>query len=91
MFRLRKGGDSSGAHLCHRRSPLCCGYVLPSRANHHWIALLKGVAIIAFPEWVHSISEPMFTGWVLDIFPGVAVCLGVLFGYFGFACGKGLP
>lgn len=53
-----------------------------------WLALLKGVALIAFPQVVHNLSEAMFTSLGLKIYPFVAFALGVLFGYFGFVCGE---
>jgi hypothetical protein len=49
-----------------------------------WLALLKGILLIAFPQFVHSLSERMFTDFGSRIFPFAALCLGLLFGYFGF-------
>lgn len=49
-----------------------------------WLALMKGVLIIAFPGFVHSYSKPIFEGKGLQVFPYVAAFLGVVFGYFGF-------
>ena len=49
-----------------------------------WLALTKGVLIIAFPGFVHSYSKPIFEGKGLQVFPYVAAFLGVVFGYFGF-------
>jgi hypothetical protein len=49
-----------------------------------WLALTKGVLIIAFPEFVRSYSKPIFAGRGLKIFPYVAIVIGLLFGYFGF-------
>ena len=49
-----------------------------------WIAILKGVFLIAFPQFVKGLSERMFTGLGLRIFPYAALCLGLLFAYFGF-------
>lgn len=49
-----------------------------------WLALTKGVLIIAFPRFVQSYSKPIFEGKGLQVFPYVAACLGLLFGYFGF-------
>ena len=49
-----------------------------------WLALLKGVFLIAFPQFVHSLSERMFTDFGSRVFPYAALCLGLLFAYFGF-------
>ena len=49
-----------------------------------WGALLKGVAIIVMPQVVHRASAPLLAGWAATVFPYVAICLGLLFGYFGF-------
>ena len=49
-----------------------------------WLALIKGVLIIAFPRFVQSYSKPIFAGKGLQFFPYVAAVLGLLFGYFGF-------
>lgn len=49
-----------------------------------WLALIKGVLIIAFPNVVQSVSERIFKGRGLKIFPYVAILLGLVFGYFGF-------
>ena len=51
-----------------------------------WGALLKGVAIIAAPQVVHRISAALFSAWGATVFPYVAICFGLLFGYFGFVC-----
>jgi len=52
-----------------------------------WLALAKGVLLIAFPEFVRSYSRPVFTGKGLKAFPYIAIVLGLLFGYFGFVVG----
>lgn len=52
-----------------------------------WLALTKGVLIIAFPEFVRSYSRPMFADRGLKIFPYVAILIALLFGYFGFVLG----
>ena len=52
-----------------------------------WLALAKGVLLIAFPEFVRSYSRPAFAGRGLQVFPYVAMALGLLFGYFGFVRG----
>jgi hypothetical protein len=49
-----------------------------------WLALMKGVLIMAFPRFVQRYSKPMFEGHGLRFFPFVAAFLGLLFGYFGF-------
>jgi hypothetical protein len=49
-----------------------------------WIALFKGIFLIAFPQFVQSLSERMFTDFGSRIFPYAALCLGLLFAYFGF-------
>jgi len=49
-----------------------------------WLALMKGVLIIAFPRFVQSYSKPIFEGKGLQFFPYVAAFVGLLFGYFGF-------
>jgi hypothetical protein len=49
-----------------------------------WIALLKGIVLITCPQSAHSLSERMLTGWRLEFFPYAALCLGLLFAYFGF-------
>lgn len=49
-----------------------------------WLALIKGMLIIAFPRFVQSYSKPFFEGKGLQFFPYVAAFVGLLFGYFGF-------
>lgn len=49
-----------------------------------WLALIKGVMIIAFPTYFQSISEPFFRDRALRVLPYVWIFLGILFGYFGF-------
>ncbi|HEU4342189.1 MAG TPA: hypothetical protein VFU31_11510 [Candidatus Binatia bacterium] len=49
-----------------------------------WLALMKGVLLIAFPGFVQSYSKLIFEGKGLQFFPYVAAFLGLLFGYFGF-------
>jgi len=49
-----------------------------------WLALTKGVLIIAFPDFVRSYSKPIFVDRGLKIFPYIAILIGLLFGYFGF-------
>ena len=50
-----------------------------------WLALAKGVLLIAFPKFIQRLAEPIFAGESVRVFPFVAACLGFLFGYFGFA------
>jgi hypothetical protein len=49
-----------------------------------WLALAKGICLIAFPQFVHTLSDRIFTDWGFKIFPYTALCLGLLFAYFGF-------
>jgi hypothetical protein len=60
-----------------------------------WIALLKGIFLIAFPQFVHVLSERMFADFGSKIFPYATLCLGLLFAYFGFVStllsGKSVP
>ena len=49
-----------------------------------WLALLKGTLLIVCPGFIHSLSEGMLTERGLKIFPYTSLCLGLLFGYFGF-------
>jgi hypothetical protein len=49
-----------------------------------WGAVLKGVAIVVAPEVVHRASTALLAGWSATVFPYVAICFGLLFGYFGF-------
>lgn len=49
-----------------------------------WLALVKGILLIAFPQFVHNLSEQMLTDFGSRIFPYAALCLGLLFAYFGF-------
>jgi len=49
-----------------------------------WLATVKGVLLIAFPQFVHTLSERMLTDSGANIFPYAALCLGLLFAYFGF-------
>ena len=49
-----------------------------------WLALIKGVLLIAFPSFVQSYSKPIFEGRGLQCFPYLAAFVGLLFGYFGF-------
>jgi hypothetical protein len=49
-----------------------------------WLALIKGVMIIAFPKFIHQFSKPLFEGWGFRIFPYIAMFMGLVFGYLGF-------
>lgn len=49
-----------------------------------WLALIKGVIIVAFPNFIHRCSKPIFEGWGFRFFPYIAMFMGLLFGYFGF-------
>ena len=49
-----------------------------------WLALLKGIVLIVFPEFVYWYAKPIFTGSGFKMFPYAAIFLGLLFGYFGF-------
>jgi hypothetical protein len=49
-----------------------------------WLAMVKGICLIAFPQFVHTLSEQMLTDSGAQIFQYVAVCLGLLLAYFGF-------
>lgn len=49
-----------------------------------WLALTKGVLIIAFPRFVQRYSKSIFEGRGLQFFPYVAIFMGLVFGYFGF-------
>jgi hypothetical protein len=49
-----------------------------------WLALLKGISLIAFPQFLRTMSDRMFTDFGSRIFPYAALCLGLLFAYFGF-------
>ena len=50
-----------------------------------WIALVKGVCLIVFPGFIKRLSESLSTTErALQLYPYVALLLGLLFGYFGF-------
>lgn len=49
-----------------------------------WLAMVKGICLIAFPQFVHMLSERMLTDSSAKIFPYAALCLGLFFAYFGF-------
>jgi hypothetical protein len=49
-----------------------------------WLALIKGVLLIAFPRLIQSYSKPILDGKSLRVFPYVVALVGLLFGFFGF-------
>jgi hypothetical protein len=49
-----------------------------------WLALLKGIAFIVWPQGVQRVSDRVMTDGGSTIFPYAALCLGLLFAYFGF-------
>jgi uncharacterized membrane protein HdeD (DUF308 family) len=49
-----------------------------------WLAMVKGICLIAFPQFVHTLSERMLTDSGAKIFPYATLCLGLFFAYFGF-------
>jgi hypothetical protein len=49
-----------------------------------WLAMVKGICLIAFPQFVRTLSERLLTDSGAKIFPYAALCLGLLFTYFGF-------
>ncbi len=49
-----------------------------------WLAMVKGICLIAFPQLIHTLSERMLTDSNAKIFPYAALCLGLFFAYFGF-------
>lgn len=56
-----------------------------------WLALIKGIVLIAFPHLARRWSEPFLAGKGLKFFPYVALLLGLLFACFGFSCGGTCP
>ena len=54
-----------------------------------WLALIKGVLIIAFSRFMQSLSNLILKGRGFKIFPYAAILVGLLFGYFGFVLGSG--
>jgi uncharacterized membrane protein HdeD (DUF308 family) len=45
-----------------------------------WLALIKGIIMIIFPQYVHRLSGLIFTGLGLRMFPYVGILMGLLFG-----------
>jgi hypothetical protein len=52
-----------------------------------WLALIKGAVLIAFPGFVRGYATALMSGPGWEVFPYVAICAGLLFGYFGFVSG----
>ena len=49
-----------------------------------WAALVKGIFILAFPEFMIKMSKSLFSGGLMNAFPYITLILGLIFGYFGF-------
>lgn len=49
-----------------------------------WLALVKGVMLLAFPSTFLGVVKPWMKSKNLSAFAMVAVVLGLVFGYFGF-------
>jgi hypothetical protein len=49
-----------------------------------WLALLKGILLIAFPQAVMRASRTFMAGRCARLFPALAAVIGLVFGYFGF-------
>lgn len=49
-----------------------------------WGALIKGIAILAFPEPVMKLSASVIKMKKLEYFAPIAIILGLVLGYFGF-------
>jgi uncharacterized membrane protein len=54
-----------------------------------WMALIKGVLIVAAPRFMQRLSEPFLTEKGMKIFPYITLLIGLLFAYFGFLQGQG--
>ncbi|MDQ1331065.1 MAG: hypothetical protein QG578_1330 [Thermodesulfobacteriota bacterium] len=52
-----------------------------------WLALTRGVILIAFPKFQQRLSAPFLSGSGLKVFPYIALFVGLLFAYFGFVRG----
>ena len=52
-----------------------------------WLALTRGVLLIAFPKFQQRISAPFLSGSGLKVFPYITLFVGLLFAYFGFVRG----
>jgi len=49
-----------------------------------WLALLRGIILIAFPRLLQRLSAPFFSAIGLKVFPYVTLLVGLVFGFFGF-------
>lgn len=49
-----------------------------------WLALIKGVTILAFPSTMMDFSKSMVKGKKVTTYGYVVIVLGLIFGYFGF-------
>jgi len=49
-----------------------------------WGALIKGIAILAFPEPIMKLSASVIKMKKLEYFAPIAIILGLVLGYFGF-------
>ena len=49
-----------------------------------WLALIKGVILIAFPKFLQRLSMTLYGSTGLKVFPYVSLLVGLLFGYVGF-------
>ena len=49
-----------------------------------WLALIKGVMLLAFPTTIINIAKPLLKGKSMTILSPIVVVLGLVFGYFGF-------
>jgi uncharacterized membrane protein HdeD (DUF308 family) len=53
-----------------------------------WAALIKGVLLIALPQYLQKGSQPFLTPKMFKILPYLSLGIGLFFGYFGFFQGK---
>jgi hypothetical protein len=49
-----------------------------------WLALLRGVVLIAFPRFLQRLSTPFFSAIGLKVLSYIMILLALVFGYFGF-------
>lgn len=49
-----------------------------------WLALIKGVMLLAFPTTIINMSKPWLKGKNMNVLSAVVIVLGLVFGYFGF-------
>lgn len=52
-----------------------------------WLALIKGIFLIVFPDVMQRVSDRFFSDRVIMIYPYVTLFFGLLLGYFGFVQG----